>query len=372
MTTKRDYYEILGVDRSANAEELKKKYRKLALKFHPDRNPGNKEAEDHFKEAAEAYDVLTDAKKRQIYDQYGHQGLEGSGGSRAGGFDDIFSNFGDIFEDFFGMGGGGGGGRGRGRSRVQRGADLRYDLTIEFEEAAFGTEKEITLEKHQTCPTCNGNGCKPGTQPEICHLCNGTGQHTQSQGFFTVRSTCPACHGQGKAIKNPCPECRGQGQVAISKTVSLKIPAGVDTDSRLRLTNEGEASPNGGPNGDLYVFISVRPHKHFQRNDTDIICLVEISFTQAALGASITIPTLDGETSLKIPAGTQYAETFRFPGKGMPSLRGGRRGDQIIQVEITTPKKLSKKQEKLLREFEKLDSEKFTNRLKNLLKGSGY
>lgn len=366
MATKRDYYEVLGVDRGADATTLKKNYRKLALKFHPDRNPDNKEAEESFKEAAEAYDVLTDPQKKQLYDQYGHKGLENQGFSGSGGFDDIFSNFGDIFEDFFGFGNSG---RGRGRSRVQKGADLRYDLTIDFMEAAFGTEKEISLEKLVPCETCGGNGCKPGTEPEICGVCRGTGSYTQSQGFFTVKTTCPHCNGKGRAIKSPCPDCHGRGQIPKVKKVSLKIPAGVDSGSRLRLSDEGQAGPSGGPNGDLYVFITVKKHKYFQRNEDDIICLAEISFVQAILGAKITIPTLSGEETLKIPGGTQYGETFRLRGEGFPSLRTGRRGDQIIQVDIQVPKKLNKKQEKLLKEFEKLDTKKFTSKLKNLLKG---
>lgn len=368
MTSKRDYYEILGVERNADAAELKAKYRKLALKYHPDRNPDNKEAEEKFKEAAEAYEVLTDPQKRRIYDQYGHQGLEGTGFSGAGGFEDIFSSFGDIFEDFFGFGGSK---RGRGRSRVQRGSDLRYDLTIDFMEAAFGTEKEVNIQKMQVCETCHGDGCKPGTKPDVCSTCQGTGQYTQSQGFFTVRSTCPSCHGQGRRITNPCPDCGGRGQTMINKKVSLKVPAGVDSGSRLRLTGEGEGGPNGGPPGDLYVFLQVKPHKFFQRNDNDVICLAEISFVQATLGAKITIPTLTGEETLKIPPGTQYGDTFRLPQQGIASLRTGQRGDQIIQVDIKTPTHISKKQEKLLKEFEELDASKFTNRLKNLLKGNG-
>jgi molecular chaperone DnaJ len=369
MTSKRDYYDILGVGRDADATELKAKYRKLALKYHPDRNPDNKEAEDKFKEAAEAYEVLTDPQKRKIYDQYGHKGLEGSGFSGAGGFEDIFSSFGDIFEDFFGMGGSRRGGGGR--SRSQRGSDLRYDLTIDFMEAAFGTEKELSIEKLQTCDTCHGNGCKPGTQPEVCRTCNGSGQYTQSLGFFSVRTTCPHCQGRGQRISNPCTECSGRGQIYVKKTVSLKVPAGVDNGSRLRLSNEGEASPNGGNPGDLYVFLQVKPHKFFQRNNTDIVCLAEISFIQATLGAKIKVQTLTGEEILKIPPGTQYGDTFRLPNQGIASLRNGQRGDQIIQVEIKTPTKISKKQEKLLHEFEELDANKFTSRLKNLLKHNG-
>jgi molecular chaperone DnaJ len=367
MSTKRDYYEVLGVSRTVDAAELKKRYRKLAIQFHPDKNPGNKEAEEKFKEASEAYEVLSDAKKRQIYDQYGHKGLDGSSFSSAGGFEDIFSSFGDVFEDFFGFGGGGR----RGRQRAPRkGADLRYDLTIEFMEAAFGTEKELTIPRNQTCSTCKGSGCKDGTEPEICSTCKGTGQYIQSQGFFTVKSTCPSCRGQGKMIKSPCSDCHGSGLKKIERKVSVKIPAGVDSGSKLRLTGEGEAGPEGTPPGDLYVFINVKHHKYFQRSENDILCLIEISFAQAALGAKIKVETLTGEETLKIPAGTQYGETFRLRGEGIASLRTGRRGDQIIQVEVKIPKKLNKKQEKLLKEYESIDSETFSNKLKNLLKGN--
>ena len=363
MAGKRDYYEILDVSVEVDDNELKKKYRKLAMKYHPDRNPGNKDAEDKFKEAAEAYEVLKDPKKRQIYNQYGHQGLEGAGFSGAGGFDDIFSNFGDIFEDFFGFGGGR---NQRRQNRVQRGADLRYDLTIDFMDAAFGTETEIDLEKAELCKECGGNGCKPGTQPEVCSHCHGTGQYAQSQGFFTVKTVCPYCNGQGRRITSPCNSCRGQGKVRVKKTVSLKIPAGVDTGSRLRLTNEGESGGKGGQNGDLYVFISVKPHKFFQRKNTDIICVVEVSFTQAILGDIINIKTLKGEKKLTIPSGTQYGDTLRLRGEGIPSLRSKHPGDQIIQIDVKIPKKVNRKQEKLLREYEKLDSEKISNKVKNL------
>ncbi|MBF0099740.1 MAG: molecular chaperone DnaJ [Desulfobacterales bacterium] len=365
MAAKRDYYEILGVSRTTTDDELKSAYRKLAMKYHPDRNPGNKEAEEKFKEAAEAYEVLRDAQKRRIYDQYGHQGLEGSGYAGAGGFEDIFASFGDIFEDFFGFGTK----RKQQKSRVRQGADLRYEMQIDFMEAAFGIEKEIPIEKLDTCPTCKGSGCQKGAQPESCKYCYGSGQYTQSQGFFTVRTTCPYCQGKGKHISNPCVQCRGKGQVAISKKVAIKIPPGVDTGSRLRLTGEGESSPDGGPNGDLYVFINVLPHNFFQRNGNDIICAVEISFIQATLGDQIKIPTLDGEETLTIPKGSQYGDSFRFKGKGIPSLRNGVRGDQIIQVDIRTPVNINKKQEKVLREFASLEESKFTNRLKNILKG---
>ncbi len=364
MSTKRDYYEILGVGRDADQGTLKTTYRKLALKYHPDRNPGDKEAEEQFKEAAEAYEVLRDPKKRQIYDQYGHQGLEGSGFSGFGGFDDIFSNFGSIFEDLFGFSNGGG----SGRSRARRGADLRYDMSLSFMEAAFGTETEIELKKAETCSACDGSGCEPGTRPETCGHCQGSGQVSRSQGFFTVRTTCPRCRGNGQSIPNPCQQCRGQGQVVARKKVSVKIPAGVDSGSRLRLTGEGEAGTLGGPLGDLYVFISVEAHDFFKRDNTDVVCQVPISFVQAALGDSIAVPTLVGEKTLKVPKGTQYGDVFRFRGEGIASLRSGRRGDQIIQLVIKTPTGLNKKQERLLKDFAKLESDKLSNKLKNIFK----
>jgi molecular chaperone DnaJ len=363
MANKRDYYEVLELRRDCSEGEIKKAYRKLAMQYHPDRNPGDKVAEEKFKEAAEAYDVLSDAQKRNIYNQYGHQGLEGSGFSGFGGFDDIFSSFGDIFEDFFGFGSGG-----RSRSQARRGADLRYDLTLSFMEAAFGTETEISVEKAATCPTCNGNGCAPGTHPETCSACGGTGQVSRSQGFFTVRTTCPHCRGAGQAIKAPCDNCHGNGQIAVNKKVAVKIPGGVDNGSRLRLTGEGEGGAGGGPSGDLYVFIHVEPHDLFQRNNTDVICRVQVSFSQAALGTKITVPTLTGEKELNIPKGTQPGDIIKLSGEGIPSLRTGRRGDQIIQAEIKTPMNLNKKQVELLKEFEKLEAGKFTNKLKTILK----
>ncbi len=365
MTGKRDYYEVLGVSKSASENELKAAYRKLALKFHPDRNPDDKAAEEKFKEAAEAYDVLRDDQKRRIYDQYGHQGLEGQGFSGFGGFEDIFSSFGDIFEDFFGFSS-----RGQGRTRVQRGSDLRYDMTLEFMDAAFGVETAIDIQKAETCPGCEGSGSEPGTQPEICPQCGGSGQVGRSQGFFTIRTTCPQCRGNGRIIAHPCGQCRGQGQVAVRKTVSVRIPAGVDTGSRLRLSGEGETGAHGGPAGDLYVFIHVKPHDFFQREGTDVICQVPISFVQAALGDAIKVPTLTGEKELEIPKGTQPGELFRFRGDGIASLRTGRNGDQVIQVNIKTPTHLNKKQENLLREFAKLEKDKLSNKLKNILKNS--
>lgn len=365
MSEKRDYYEVLGVERNAGDGEIKTAYRKLAMKYHPDKNPGNKEAEDKFKEAAEAYEVLHDSQKRGIYDKFGHQGLEGSGFSGFGGFDDIFSSFGDIFEDFFGFGGGR-----RSRSRANRGSDLRYDMNLEFMDAAFGTETEITVEKMETCPDCGGNGCEPGTHPDTCSHCGGSGQISRSQGFFTVRTTCPYCRGNGRMITNPCTNCRGGGKIRKSKKVSVKIPAGVDNGSRLRLTGEGESGAYGGPPGDLYVFIHVRPHDFFERNGSDVICGIPISFVQATLGDEITVPTLKGEKKFQIPKGTQPGTVFHLRGEGIPSLKYGKRGDQIIQVNVKTPTNLSKKQESLLKEFAKLEEGKLTTKLKNMFKGA--
>ena len=364
MSTKRDYYEILRVSRNATDSELKAAYRKLALKYHPDRNPNDQTAEEKFKEAAEAYEVLRDPQKRSLYDQYGHAGLENTGFHGFGGFEDIFSSFGDIFEDFFGFTS-----RRRPRSRAMPGADLRYDLSLDFMEAVFGSETEIEIDKRQICSECEGNGCEPGTEPESCRHCGGTGQISRSQGFFTVRTTCPTCRGNGQMIPHPCPKCRGTGQVMASKKVAVKIPAGVDHGSRLRLTGEGEPGVFGGPPGDLYVFIHVQPHEFFQRQDTHIICEIPISFVQAALGDKISVPTLNGKKTLEIPKGTQPGDVFYFRGEGIPELRGRGRGDQIIQVAIKTPTHLSKKQEALLRDFAELESKKLSTKLKNILKG---
>ncbi len=363
MAAKRDYYEILNVRRDATDDQIKASYRKLALQFHPDRNPDNQEAEDKFKEAAEAYDVLRDPDKRGIYNQYGHQGLEGSGFSGFGGFEDIFSSFGDIFEDFFGFRT-----SGRSQSRALRGSDLRYDMTLDFMQAAFGTETKIDIRKLETCSTCSGNGCEPGTQPEFCSQCNGSGQVSRSQGFFTVRTTCPTCQGNGQIITRPCADCSGTGQVTARKHVAVKIPPGVDSGSRLRLTSEGEAGAHGGPPGDLYVFIQVKPHAFFRRENNDIICQIRISFAKSSLGDTIEVPTLNGNRDLKIPKGTQPGDVFRFRAEGIPSLRSGRRGDQIMQMLVKTPTHLNKKQESLLKNFAKLESQKFSKKLKNILK----
>ena len=364
MTQKRDYYEILGVAKDAAKPELKKAYRKLAIKYHPDKNPDNKEAENKFKEASEAYEVLNDENKRGIYDQYGHRGLEGAGHTGPSGFEDIFSSFGDIFEDFFGFSGGGGRGR-----RAQRGSDLRYDLTIDFMEAAFGTEKMISIPRLDTCEECDGSGSAEGSKSETCSQCRGTGQFIQNQGFFKVKTTCPYCQGQGTIISNPCKKCRGAGRLEVTRKVQVKIPAGVDKGSKLRLTGEGESAPTSqGTAGDLYVIINVKPHKFFQRDGTDVICAIDISFVQAALGDEISIPTLVGDEKLKIPKATQYGDVFQLKGQGIASLRTHRRGDQIIKVIIKTPSRLNKNQIDLLKKFDKLDKNKISNKLKNLFK----
>ena len=349
--TKKDYYEILNVERTASGEEIKKSYRVIAMQCHPDRNPGDKKAEERFKEAAEAYEVLSDKEKREIYDHYGHEGLNSTGFRGFSGFDDIFSNFSSIFDDVFGYGGG----RGQSRSGASAGADLRYDLKISFLDAAFGLTTNIELEKLTTCRTCRGTGAAPGSAPETCRTCKGRGQVIQSSGFFTISSTCPHCNGYGKFISNPCNNCRGTGKEQVSKKVQLKIPAGVETGSRLRLRGEGESGNLGGPDGDLYVFIHVEEHDFFTRSGDDIICRIPISFVNAALGGTVEVPTLQGKEKLKIPRGTQNGKTFRLKGKGIPHIRGFGHGDQIIEVFVQIPTALSKKQEELLAEFEKFN-----------------
>jgi molecular chaperone DnaJ len=347
---KRDYYEVLQVAKTATGEEIKKSYRKLALQYHPDRNKGDKEAEEKFKEAAEAYEVLSDAEKRELYDRFGHAGLQQSGFSGFQNFDDIFSSFGDIFQEFFGFGGGGRGGR------VRKGADLRYDLTIDFMDAAFGKEMEIDVSRHEFCDKCNGLGTKDGAQPTVCSMCGGRGQVTRSQGFFSISTTCPRCQGSGTMITDPCEECRGVGRVLITKKLTLKIPAGVETGSRLRLQGEGEPGEPGSHPGDLYVFISVRPHEVFQRRDDDVLVAVPITYTQAALGGEIEIPTLEGPEKFQIPRATETGQDFRLVGKGIPHLRSRKdRGDLIIVVFIKTPSKLSAEEEQLLRRLAEIE-----------------
>ena len=345
MSEKKDYYDLLGVDRNVSEDEIKKTYRKLALKYHPDRNPGDRQAEEKFKEVSEAYQVLSDSQKRAQYDQFGHAAF-GDGGPFGGGFDftaGFEDVFGDIFGEFFG-------GTSRRRSRA-RGEDLRYNLTLTFEEAVAGTEKKIKIPRQGACETCRGNGAKPGTAPQTCPTCRGRGQVSFQQGFFSVSRTCNQCHGHGTIIKDPCATCGGAGRVRKLHTLSIKIPAGVDTGSRLKLRSEGESAPEGGVSGDLYVVIQVDPHPIFVRDNLDIICDVPISFVQAALGTEIDIPTLDGKVKMKIPAGTQSAKVFRIKGKGVKDVQGYQQGDQHVRVVVETPTHLTARQKELLKEF---------------------
>jgi len=352
-TEKRDYYDVLGVARGAALDEIKKAYRKLALKYHPDKNPGDPTAEEKFKEAAEAYGVLSDQEKRAQYDRYGHAAVGGG----FGGFDpNQFADFGDILGDLFGFGDFFGTGRRR-SARAARGNDLRFDLTLEFEEAVFGKEVTLDVPRVVQCQTCNGSGAKPGTQPATCSGCGGRGQVRYSQGFFAVQRTCPQCGGAGKVIKDPCATCSGAGRLREEKKISVKIPAGVDEGSRLRVAGEGEAGYNGGPSGDLYVFISVKDHPKFQRREYDIHSEHAISFTQAALGAEIRVDTIDGSESLRIPAGTQPNQLFRLRGKGVQYLQSPGRGDHYVHVAVRVPESLSEEQRELLLRLAALDGE---------------
>ncbi len=353
MNAKKDYYDLLGVGRNANDDELKKAYRQLALKFHPDKNPGDKQAEEKFKEVSEAYQVLADPEKRAQYDQFGHAAFDGGSPFGAGfdfssGFEDIF---GDIFGDFFGSG------TGRRRARSQRGEDLRYNLDISFEEAAFGTEKKIKIPRHSNCETCKGSGSKPGTSPRTCSTCHGRGQVSFQQGFFSVSRTCSQCRGQGTIIGDPCPTCKGAGKVRKFHTLGVKIPGGVDTGSLLKLRGEGESGSLGGPSGDLYVAINVQPHPIFVRDGLEIVCEVPISFHQAALGAEIEVPTLHGKVKLKVPYGTQSGKVFRLKGKGLKEVHSYHQGDQHVRVSIETPTHLTARQKELLKEFAALGGE---------------
>ncbi len=342
---KRDYYEVLGVNKNASESEIKSAYRRLAMKFHPDRNQDDASAEEKFKEVKEAYEILSDERKRAAYDQFGHAGLEGHGapGGFEGGFGDIFESvFGDMF----------GGGRSGGRNRVYRGADLRYDLTLTLEEAVSGTEVKIRIPTHVACKTCNGSGAKPGTSPITCNTCHGMGQVRVQQNFFSIQQTCPKCHGTGKIVRDPCPDCRGQGLVKEHKTLSVKIPAGVDTGDRIRLSGEGEAGLNGGPNGDLYVQINIKPHAIFVREDNNLYCEVPIDIVTAALGGELEVPTLDGKVLLKIPPETQTGKVFRLANKGIKPVRGGPQGDLHCRIVVETPVHLTAKQKELLIEFQ--------------------
>lgn len=353
---KRDYYEVLGVARNANEAELKKAYRRLAMKYHPDRNPGDKQSEDQFKEAKEAYEVLTDARKRAAYDQFGHAGVDQAAAAAAGAgfgagasFSDIF---GDVFGDIFGAGRAGAGGGASPGQRGFRGADLRYNLELNLEEAVRGTTVKIRVPTLVTCGTCEGTGAKKGTHPTPCTTCAGIGQVRMQQGFFSLQQTCPRCRGSGRIISNPCGSCNGQGRVQEYKTLSVKIPAGVDTGDRIRLSGEGEAGENGGPAGDLYVHVKVRPHPIFQREESNLFCEVPISFGTAVIGGELDVPTLDGRVKLKIPPETQSGKVFRMRGKGIRSVHGGEPGDLLCKVTVETPVNLTRKQKDLLLQYE--------------------
>ena len=354
---KRDYYEVLGVSRGASEDEIKKAYKKMARKYHPDLNPGDKTAEEKFTEVNEAYEVLSDADKKARYDQYGHAGVDpnfGAGGF-GGGFDGSFDfgDLGDIFGSFFG--GGFGGGRRTNPNAPQRGESIRMSIAISFEEAAFGCEKAVTVERYETCDTCHGNGCAPGTSPEVCPDCHGTGtvqvRRQTPMGVFATSSPCPKCGGKGRIIHQPCKDCRGSGMVRKKKTIQASIPAGIDNGQTISIRGQGNAGKNGGPAGDLLITITVRPHELFRREGTSVLCEAPITFTQAVLGAELEIPTIDGKVKYTLPEGTQSGTTFRLKGKGIPSINGRGRGDQYVTVYIETPKNLNKEQKEALKKF---------------------
>lgn len=354
---KRDYYEVLGVSRGASEDEIKKAYKKMARKYHPDLNPGDKTAEEKFKEVNEAYEVLSDADKKARYDQYGHAGVDpnfGAGGF-GGGFDGSFDfgDLGDIFGSFFG--GGFGGGRRTNPNAPQRGESIRMSIAISFEEAAFGCEKAVTVERYETCDTCHGNGCAPGTSPEVCPDCHGTGtvqvRRQTPMGVFATSSPCPKCGGKGRIIHQPCKDCRGSGMVRKKKTIQASIPAGIDNGQTISIRGQGNAGKNGGPAGDLLITITVRPHELFRREGTSVLCEAPITFTQAVLGAELEIPTIDGKVKYTLPEGTQSGTTFRLKGKGIPSINGRGRGEQYVTVYIETPKNLNKEQKEALKKF---------------------
>lgn len=364
MSEKRDYYEVLGVDRNADKDTIKKAYRKMAMKYHPDRNPDNKEAEAKFKEASVAAEALLDEDKRRRYDQYGHAGVDGQaggfggfggGGFGGGGFSDLGDIFGDIFGDF--MGGGGGRTRGGSRSRAQAGNDLQMTLAVSFEEAAFGVTKNIEITRLALCSSCHGSGAEGNSKASACDMCHGTGQVRRQQGFFTMASTCPKCQGSGQIISNPCKTCHGNGRVKKKTELEVKIPAGIDRGQRLKLSGEGDSGVYGGPSGDLYVVVDVKPHDFYQRDGHDVYCTIPISFTQAALGAEIEVPTLGGKVSLTIPEGTQAGKKMRLKGKGIQQLGGYGFGDQIISIHVETPTRLCKEQRELLEKLGKYDRE---------------
>ena len=373
---KRCYYEVLEVERTAVDGELKAAFRKLAMKWHPDRNPGDKSCETRFKEINEAYEVLKDADKRAAYDRFGHAAFEhGAGMGAGGGFGDVASAFADIFDDLFGMGGGR---RGRGGGR-ERGADLRYNMEISLEEAYSGKTAQVRIPTSVTCEPCSGSGAKAGTRPKACPSCGGQGRILHAQGFFTLERTCPNCQGRGQVISNPCPSCSGSGRVTRERALSVNIPPGVEDGTRIRLAGEGEAGVRGGPAGDLYIFLSLGAHAFFQREGADLHCRVPISMIKAALGGEFEVPTIDGgNTRVKVPEGTQSGRRFRLQGKGMPVLRSKQTGDMYVQVLVETPQKLTKRQRELLDEFERLSSKEthpestgFFGKVKEFLARSG-
>lgn len=364
---KEDYYELLGVAKTASEEELKKAYRKKAVQFHPDKNPGNKQAEESFKKVSEAYEALKDTQKRAAYDRYGHAAFQqGGGGPRAGGggFHDPFDIFREVFGQGQGGGGGGGifeeffgGGQGGNGGGPGRGSDLRYDLEITLEEAAHGTEKEISFRKLGECGHCHGSGAEPGSKRTTCPTCRGAGQVTTSRGFFHVRQACPTCHGSGHRFEKVCVKCNGEGRVNETAKINIKIPAGVDTGNKLRSSGNGEAGAGGGESGDLYIVIHIKEHDVFERQGDDLFCEIPIKFTLATLGGTIHVPTLQGKAALKIPSGTQSNTTFRLKGRGMPHLRGGSHGDQLIRVQVEVPTHLSSEQKKILEEFSRISGD---------------
>jgi molecular chaperone DnaJ len=364
----RDYYEILGVARDAEQDVIKKAYRKLAMQFHPDKNPDDKESEEKFKEAASAYEVLSDPQKRAQYDRFGHQAFSGGRGG-GGGFqdvDDIFANFGDIFGDFFGGGAAGGGRQRRGRNEARRGSDLRYITEVTLKEVISGVERDIEFDTEKSCEECKGSGAEKGSQPVTCPTCNGSGQVVRSQGFFAMASTCPQCNGQGTMIKNPCKPCKGKGRVGEHRKIRLNIPAGVDTGTRLRVSGEGEGGYNSGPTGDLYVEIRVKQHNQFERRNEDLFAEISVPYVQMLLGAEIEVPTVTGKAQLNVQRGTNSGESVKLQGEGLPSLKGNRRGDIYFRVNVEFPEKLNKEEEKFLKEIAK------TRNLKVSEDGGGF
>lgn len=365
MAEKRDYYEVLGVEKNADEAAIKKAYRSLAMKYHPDRNPGDKAAEAKFKEAAEAYEVLSDKEKRARYDQFGHSGM----GGQAGGFhsaEDIFSAFGDIFggaggffDELFG------GRRGGGRRGGRPGASLRVRIDLGFTDPLKPVTRTVEFKRHETCETCNGSGAKKGTEPVTCETCGGVGQVAMNQGFFQVRTTCPTCHGKGTVVKEPCESCNGTGRTKVAREVEIKIPAGIDDGMTLRVTGEGEAGENGAPPGDLLAEIHTKPHPIFKRRDADVMMTLPVSFSQAALGDKVEVPTPRGEATLKIPAGTQPHTVMRLRGEGFPHLQGAGKGDMLVEIEVQVPKKLSGKRKELMEELRKLDEEEPSEETQN-------